>query len=76
MTKIYYALVGGAIEQLNEHQLIEKPIGRDLSSLLKRQVIETGQFASTEYWLAKEEPKRDCAHSAPYRTNTPNSGTF
>ena len=51
--KIYYALVGGAIEQLNEHQLIEKPIGRDLSSLLKRQVIETGQFASTEYWLAK-----------------------
>ena len=75
MTKIYYALVGGAIEQLNEHQLIEKPIGRDLSSLLKRQVIETGQFASTEYWLAKEEPKR-CAHSAPYRTNTSNSGTF
>ena len=53
VTKIYYALVGGAIEQLNEHQLIEKPIGRDLSSLLKRQVIETGQFASTEYWLAK-----------------------
>lgn len=53
LTKIYYALVGGAIEQLSEHQLIEKPIGRDLSSLLKRQVIETGQFASTEYWLAK-----------------------
>lgn len=63
--KIYYALVGGAIEQLNEHQLIEKPIGRDLSSLLKRQVIETGQFASTEYWLAKEEPKQQlCAFSS------------
>ena len=74
MTKIYYALVGGAIEQLNEHQLIEKPIGRDLSSLLKRQVIETGQFA--EYRILARKEEGGCAHSAPYRTNTSNSGTF
>lgn len=49
--KIYQALVGGDIERLQTHELIDLPIGRDLSSLLKRQVIETGQSAQTEYWL-------------------------
>jgi len=53
--KKYQALVSGSIDTLNEHALIDLPIGRDLSSLLKRQVIETGQKAQTEYWLKKRK---------------------
>lgn len=51
--KKYQALVTGKVEDLKEHGSISLPIGRDLSSLLKRQVIETGQKAETEYWLKK-----------------------
>ncbi|MFC4772254.1 RluA family pseudouridine synthase [Enterococcus hermanniensis] len=53
--KKYQALVSGAIETLKEHAQIDLPIGRDLSSLIKRQVIETGQKAQTEYWLKKSK---------------------
>lgn len=52
--KKYQALVSGEVETLQEHGNISLPIGRDLSSLLKRQVIETGQKAETEYWLKKQ----------------------
>ncbi len=51
--KKYQALIAGDLEHLLAHQNIVQPIGRDLSSLLKRQVIATGQFAKTEYWLVK-----------------------
>lgn len=51
--KKYQALVSGKVETLQDHGNISLPIGRDLSSLMKRQVIETGQQAETEYWLKK-----------------------
>lgn len=51
--KKYKALVSGEVDSLQSHGNISMPIGRDLSSLLKRQVIETGQKAETEYWLKK-----------------------
>lgn len=51
--KIYQALVGGEVSDLTEHAMIQLPIGRDVSSILKRTVIETGQEAETEYWLMK-----------------------
>ena len=53
--KKYQALVSGVVETLQSHGNISLPIGRDLSSLLKRQVIETGQTAETEYWLEKRD---------------------
>ncbi|MGX7263190.1 RluA family pseudouridine synthase [Enterococcus crotali] len=53
--KIYQALVGGDVSTLNEHGKIELPIGRDLSSILKRTIVETGQQAKTEYWLMKRK---------------------
>lgn len=49
--KKYQALIAGDLSQLLPHQRIVQPIGRDLSSLLKRQVLATGQYAETEYWL-------------------------
>lgn len=51
--KKYQALVAGDVETLQQHGNISLPIGRDLSSLLKRQIVETGQQAETEYWLEK-----------------------
>lgn len=53
VVKIYQALVGGTVSGLKDHGTIQLPIGRDLTSLLKRKVIETGQIAETEYWLEK-----------------------
>ncbi|MBL1229783.1 RluA family pseudouridine synthase [Enterococcus sp. BWB1-3] len=52
--KIYYALVGGAVHSLAEHEEIIGPISRDTSSLLKRMVSENGKYAKTEYWLAEK----------------------
>ena len=52
-------MVSGDVYALEEHGNISLPIGRDLSSLLRRQVIETGQKAETEYWLKKRN--RHCA---------------
>lgn len=53
VTKKYRALVSGRIEALKTHDLIDLPIGRDYTSLLKRQVTPDGQSAQTEYWLEK-----------------------
>lgn len=53
--KIYQALVGGDVSDLKEHTTIQLPIGRDLSSILKRTIVETGQQAETEYWLMKRK---------------------
>lgn len=53
VVKIYHALVGGAVDKLEDHGEIIAPISRDLSSLLKRQVSEDGKYAETEYWLTK-----------------------
>lgn len=53
VVKKYRALVSGEIEHLKQHDLIDLPIGRDYTSLLKRQVTPTGQAAQTEYWLEK-----------------------
>jgi 23S rRNA pseudouridine1911/1915/1917 synthase len=55
--KKYQALVSGEVVSLRDHGTISLPIGRDLSSLLKRQVIETGQKAETEYWLEKRNKR-------------------
>lgn len=55
--KKYQALVAGDVAGLQQHAYISLPIGRDLSSLLKRQVIETGQKAETEYWLKKRNQR-------------------
>ncbi|MGM0301365.1 23S rRNA/1915/1917 synthase [Enterococcus sp. AZ048] len=55
--KKYQALVSGEVASLRDHGTISLPIGRDLSSLLKRQVIETGQKAETEYWLEKRNKR-------------------
>ncbi|MCD1024183.1 RluA family pseudouridine synthase [Enterococcus sp. SMC-9] len=52
--KRYQALVAGAIQTLAPHAVIDLPIARDLSSLLKRKVDDTGQKAQTEYWVQKE----------------------
>lgn len=49
--KKYQALVAGELSSLQSHQKIIQPIGRDVSSILKRQVVATGQQAETEYWV-------------------------
>lgn len=49
--KKYQALLSGEVQNLEEHGMIELPIGRDLSSIIKRMVTEGGQSAKTEYWL-------------------------
>lgn len=54
VVKIYQALVGGNIANLDSHGRIDLPIGRDHSSLMKRQVISTGQQAITEYWIEEK----------------------
>lgn len=54
LKKYYTALVSGNIEQLKESDRIDLPIGRDVTSIVKRQVIETGQKAVTDYWLEKK----------------------
>ncbi|GCF94024.1 pseudouridine synthase [Enterococcus florum] len=54
VTKKYQALVSGELERLLNHGMIELPIGRDYSSLLKRKVSHEGQTALTEYWIKKK----------------------
>lgn len=52
--KKYQALVAGKVETLKAHDWLRQRIGRDLTSIIKRQVIETGREAETEYWLVKK----------------------
>lgn len=49
--KMYYAVVDGI--GLDKHDMIDKPIGR-VGDNFKREVIETGQNARTEYWKIGE----------------------
>lgn len=58
VVKIYQALVGGQVSALKEHTVINLPIGRDLSSIIKRTIVETGQQAETEYWLTKRDAEK------------------
>lgn len=53
LIKKYQALVSGEINTLKVHDTINLPIVRDLDSLIKRKTDESGQIASTEYWLNK-----------------------
>lgn len=53
--KKYQALLSGEVDSLKEHALIELPISRDLTSIIKRKVSEEGQYAKTEYWLKIRE---------------------
>lgn len=52
--KHYQALVCGELARLNAHEEINAPIGRDMRSILKREVREDGQPARTEYWVQKK----------------------
>lgn len=51
--KCYQALVSDPRNSLKAHDFICSPIGRDTSSLIKRQVTIEGKEAMTEYWLNK-----------------------
>lgn len=51
LKKFYVALVSGDIYSLPKEDVIRLPIGRDMTSLVKRQVIETGQMGITEYTI-------------------------
>lgn len=52
--KSYQALVSDAQDVLQAHDVICSPIGRDMSSLIKRQVTVEGKDAITEYWVNKK----------------------
>ncbi len=54
LNKYYTALVSGDIESLSEEGQISLKIGRDMTSLIKRQVTEDGQEALTNYWVEKK----------------------
>lgn len=53
LKKYYTALVGGSVMNLHESDSIALPIGRDLNSIVKREVRKNGQSALTDYWLEK-----------------------
>lgn len=54
LNKYYTALVSGDVDSLSEKGQINLKIGRDMTSLIKRQVTEDGQEAHTNYWLEKK----------------------
>lgn len=54
LKKYYHALVGGDLSRLENHEVIDLPIGRDESSIIKRCVIDGGQRAITEYTLIEK----------------------
>ncbi len=51
LKKYYTAMVGGEIGDLAKKETINLPIGRDMTSIIKRQVTLDGQTAITDYWL-------------------------
>lgn len=53
LKKYYTALVGGEVASLLGSDTIDLPIGRDMTSIIKREVTPTGQRAITDYWLEK-----------------------
>ncbi len=54
LIKKYQALVTGGKENLAQHACIKLPIGRDLTSLIKRKVDQGGKMAETEYWTERQ----------------------
>ncbi|MGX6978091.1 RluA family pseudouridine synthase [Vagococcus elongatus] len=54
LIKKYQALVSGRQEALQKHGVIECPILRDETSLIKRKTGAEGVEAMTEYWLSEE----------------------
>lgn len=58
LVKKYQALVSGEVLRLVEHDTLDGPIARDLTSLMKRQVAPDGQQAVTEYWLQKRAAEK------------------
>ena len=54
LKKYYHALVGGDLSRLESHEVIDLPIGRDETSIIKRCVIDGGQRAITEYSLVEK----------------------
>src|SRR5699024_1154958 len=54
--KKYLALVTDPTASLQSHALIDLPIARDTTSLLKRQISDEGKAAMTEYWCINEQP--------------------
>src|SRR5699024_3343991 len=56
IVKKYLALVTDPTACLQSHALIDLPIARDTTSLLKRQVSDEGKAAMTEYWCINEQP--------------------
>ena len=59
--KKYQALVGGNVVGLADHELIDRPISRERTSLMRRQVDPAGQAAQTEYWLEYRSEKEKLA---------------
>ncbi|MFZ8765200.1 RluA family pseudouridine synthase [Enterococcus diestrammenae] len=53
--KKYQALVGGAVSRLQDHEMIDRPISRQRTSLMQRMVDPAGQPAQTEYWLEQRD---------------------
>lgn len=55
LKKYYAAVVGGDVASLETVGRIELPIGREETSIIKRQVLDTGQYALTTYELAQKK---------------------
>lgn len=49
LKKIYFALLSGSL--LQDHFIIDEPIGRVPNSLIKRRVVSTGKSAQTEIFV-------------------------
>ena len=54
--KYYTALINGKVA---DNEIIEAPIRRVSSSIIEREVGESGEFAKTEYWLEKYISDKD-----------------
>ncbi|MDN6640645.1 MAG: RluA family pseudouridine synthase [Tetragenococcus sp.] len=51
LSKKYQAIISGDLAALKAHDVINFPILRDLSSIIKRQTGTNGKAAETEYWV-------------------------
>ncbi|KFN92132.1 RluA family pseudouridine synthase [Tetragenococcus muriaticus] len=54
LNKKYQAIISGNLTKLNSHDVIDLPILRDPSSIIKRQTGASGKAAKTEYWLRQK----------------------
>lgn len=53
LRKKYQAIISGHLDTLRPHGIIDFPIMRDSTSIIKRQVGASGKPAQTEYWFKK-----------------------